>query len=92
MPHEVIMPRLERSKRRARIIEWRRREGDQINSGQVLYVIETTKATYYMEAKVSGILIEILVPAGEYVDTPAVVGLIARKEEGLVPRSVATGQ
>jgi pyruvate/2-oxoglutarate dehydrogenase complex dihydrolipoamide acyltransferase (E2) component len=81
------MPRLEQSKRYAKIIEWRRREGGQIKIGEVLYVIETTKATYYMEAKVSGTLSKILVPAGEYVDTPAVVGIITQNEKERGPGS-----
>lgn len=92
MQHEVIMPRLEQSKRYAKIIEWRRREGDQIKIGEVLYVIETTKATYYMEAKASGILSEILVPAGEYVDTPAVIGIITRNQEQRGSESPLEGQ
>ena len=76
MEHEVILPQLERTKKRTRIIEWRKREGDRISRGQVLFVAETDKGTYYYDAKVSGVLTRILVQRGEYVAMQTVVGII----------------
>jgi len=83
MEYEVIMPQLERTMKRTRIVEWRRLVGHDIKLGQVLFVAETSKGTYYYEAKVSGVLSKILVRAGEYVDTQAVVGIITNDKEEL---------
>ena len=76
MEHEVILPQLERTKKRTRIIEWRKREGDRVERGQVLFVAETDKGTYFYDAKVSGVLSKILVKRGEYVAMGSVVGII----------------
>lgn len=76
MEHEVILPQLERTKKRTRIIEWRKREGERIERGQVLFVAETDKGTYFYDARVSGVLTKILVPRGEYVNMRSVVGII----------------
>lgn len=76
MQHEVIMPLLERTMKNTRILEWRRLEGQYIQRGQVLFVAETNKGTYYYEANVSGVLTQILVPAGEYISPGTVVSII----------------
>ena len=65
MEHEVILPQLERNRNRTRIIEWRRREGDRIKRGQILFVAETNKGTYYYNARVSGVVSKILVEKAE---------------------------
>lgn len=76
MQHEVILPQLERTKKRTRIIEWRKREGERVERGQVLFVAETDKGTYFYDTQVSGVLSKILVQRGEYVDMGSVVGII----------------
>jgi dihydrolipoamide dehydrogenase len=81
MEHEVIMPQLERTMKRTRIVEWRRMEGHDIKRGQVLFVAETTKGTYNYESKVSGVLSKILVQSGEFIDTQGVVGIITSDGE-----------
>ena len=65
MATEVTMPRLGLTMVEAKIIEWSKREGEVVEKGEVLFVIETEKVTFEVEAPTSGILGKILVPAGE---------------------------
>ena len=46
------------------IVSWEKEEGDKVNEGEVLAMIETDKATMEMETPEEGYLAKILVPAG----------------------------
>lgn len=81
MEHEVIMPQLERSMKRTRIVEWRRMEGYDIKRGQVLFVAETSMGTYFYDSRVSGVLSRILVRSGAYIDIQGIVGIITSDGE-----------
>lgn len=81
MAHQIIMPRMMQNKPRGRIVEWRKREGDRIKRGDPLFVIENQKANTYVEAKETGILARILVPAGVWVSVPTVAGIITAEGE-----------
>lgn len=65
MSTEVVMPKLGVSMVEGKIIEWRKKEGDAVEKGEILFVIETEKVTYEVEALSSGVLGRILVPEGE---------------------------
>jgi len=43
------------------IIEWLKKEGDQVNKGDPLFTVDTEKAVIEVESGVSGILKKILV-------------------------------
>ena len=46
------------------IVSWEKAEGDQIEEGEVLAIIETDKSTMEMETPEEGYLAKILTPAG----------------------------
>lgn len=46
------------------IVSWEKEEGQRLNEGEVLAMIETDKATMEMETPEEGYLAKILVPAG----------------------------
>ena len=46
------------------IVSWEKEEGQKLNEGDVLAMIETDKATMEMETPDEGYLAKILVPAG----------------------------
>lgn len=73
---EVIMPRLGQEMEEGTIIEWYKREGDQVNKDEPIFQVETDKATMDVEAEVSGILSEILVLKNEEVPVGKVVAII----------------
>jgi pyruvate dehydrogenase E2 component (dihydrolipoamide acetyltransferase) len=57
-------------------VEWKKKEGDRVEKGEALFVFETEKTTFEVEAPESGILNKILVKVDETVLVGAVVGLI----------------
>ena len=74
MDSEVIMPRLGEEMQYGKIVEWLKKEGDQVNEYDFLFVVDTEKANIEVEALVSGTLRKILVrdpdqevPVGETV-------------------------
>jgi pyruvate dehydrogenase E2 component (dihydrolipoamide acetyltransferase) len=64
MPIEILMPALSPTMEEGALTKWLVKEGDIINSGDVLAEIETDKATMEIEAVEEGTLVSILVPEG----------------------------
>jgi len=64
-----------------KIIEWRKKEGDEVTKGEILFIFETEKVTYEVEASESGILGKILVKVDETVPVGATVGYIVQPGE-----------
>eukprot|EP00270_Netrium_digitus_P010524 TRINITY_DN3271_c0_g3_i2.p1 TRINITY_DN3271_c0_g3~~TRINITY_DN3271_c0_g3_i2.p1 ORF type:complete len:538 (-),score=164.33 TRINITY_DN3271_c0_g3_i2:290-1903(-) len=64
-PHVVLsMPSLSPTMTQGNIVEWKKKEGDEVAAGDVLFVLETDKATLENEAQDEGFLAKILVSAG----------------------------
>jgi pyruvate dehydrogenase E2 component (dihydrolipoamide acetyltransferase) len=78
MATEVILPKLGQTMEEGIIVEWLKQEGDSVQRGEVLFTLESDKATLEVESPGKGFLRKILVPAGEAVPVLAVVGLITR--------------
>ncbi len=78
MVTEIILPKLGQTMEEGSIIEWLKQEGDPVKRGQVLFTVESDKATLEVEASKRGFLRKILVPAGENVPVLTVVALITR--------------
>ena len=81
MPTEVVMPKLGLNMSEGRLLEWLRKEGDLIQRGDPLFVVETDKVTTESEAQVSGVLSKILVPAGDTVPVRTIVAHILAEGE-----------
>ena len=64
MPIEVLMPALSPTMTEGKLARWLKKEGDTVESGDVLAEIETDKATMEVEAVEEGILGKILVAEG----------------------------
>jgi pyruvate dehydrogenase E2 component (dihydrolipoamide acetyltransferase) len=65
MPTPLNMPQVGQDIPAARIVEWTRREGEPVQPGDVVAVVESDKATFDVQADRSGFLLKILVNAGE---------------------------
>jgi len=61
MEVEVIMPRLGSEMTEGTIVEWFKKENDQVNKGEALFLVDTEKAVVEVEAEVTGVLKKILV-------------------------------
>jgi pyruvate dehydrogenase E2 component (dihydrolipoamide acetyltransferase) len=64
-----------------RIARWLKKEGDTLESGQVMAEIETDKATMELEVVDEGVLHKILVAAGSTVAVGAPIAIIAEEDE-----------
>ncbi|MGZ5439835.1 MAG: dihydrolipoamide acetyltransferase family protein, partial [Candidatus Aminicenantales bacterium] len=73
----VIMPSLGFDMTEGLLARWLKNEGDPVVKGQAIAEIETEKATVEIEAAVSGILVRIVVQAGETVPVGTLIGVIA---------------
>ena len=78
MAREVILPKLGQTMEEGAIVEWFKQEGDEVKRGEVLFTVESDKATLESEAPARGYLVKILVPAGVTVPVLTPVAIIAR--------------
>ena len=76
--HQIFIPKVSNNVEICRLIEWRKEEGDKIEAGDTILVYETQKASMSLEASVTGILKQILVPSGEWINISSAVGIITR--------------
>ncbi len=83
MPVEIAMPKLGLTMTEGMIVEWRKKEGETVKKGEVLFVLETEKVTYEVESPEDGILGRILVHEKETVPVGAVVAYLLKPGEGL---------
>ena len=58
------MPNLSPSMTAGNIVEWKKKEGDKIKSGDVLAAVETDKAVVDFDYNEEGYLAKILFPSG----------------------------
>jgi pyruvate dehydrogenase E2 component (dihydrolipoamide acetyltransferase) len=63
------------------IKEWKKNEGEHVEQGDILYILETEKVTYEVEAEVSGIMGPILAKVGDVVPVGEVVAYILEPGE-----------
>ena len=78
MATEGILPKLGQTMEEGTIVEWFKQEGDEVKRGEILFTVESDKATLEAESPGRGILRKILVPEGETVPVLTVVGVITR--------------
>ena len=88
MPINILMPALSPTMTEGNVARWHKKEGDQVQAGDILAEIETDKATMEVEAVDEGTLGKILVPDGsEGVQVNEIIGVIV--EDGEDASSVA---
>ena len=90
MTYEVRMPVLSQSMIQGRVVEWLLKEGDQVNKGALLVIVESDKATHELEAAEGGILRKILVEAGAEVDVNTLIAIIADADEHVTTQETKT--
>jgi pyruvate dehydrogenase E2 component (dihydrolipoamide acetyltransferase) len=83
MPIEIVMPKLGLTMTEGLIVEWKKKEGDRVKKGEVLFILETEKVTYEVESPEDGVLGRILVQEKETVSVGAVVAYLLRPGESV---------
>ena len=71
------------------IDEWKKNVGDTVKKGEILFSVETDKLTNDVEAEADGVLLKILVPAGETVACKTLIGWLGAEGEA-VPDGAGT--
>lgn len=76
MLHQIMLPRLGTNMEEGRVIEWRKKEGETVARGEVLLLVETSKAIFEVEAENDGYLRKVLSPEGGPVRFTEAVGVV----------------
>ena len=63
------------------IVRWLKAEGDTVEKGEVLYELDTEKATQEVEAEASGVLLKILAGEGEEIEVGKTIAVIGEAGE-----------
>ncbi|CUJ94024.1 2-oxoisovalerate dehydrogenase subunit beta [Shimia thalassica] len=93
MATEILMPALSPTMEEGTLAKWLVKEGDSVQSGDILAEIETDKATMEFEAVDDGVIGHILVPEGTEnvpVNTAIATLLEDGEEAGAAPAPAAT--
>lgn len=80
---EVIMPKMGDGMEEGTLLEWLKKEGDAVKSGEVIGTIQTDKATLEFEAPGSGTLAGIIVNEGQTVPVGAPLAALLKQGESL---------
>lgn len=85
MPLDVIMPALGMAQETGLIVAWHKQPGDAVAKGDILFEVETDKATMEVEAAADGFLTDVA--AGEGTDVPVgnVIAKISDSAESTAP-------
>lgn len=92
--HEIVrLPNLSPTMEVGTIVSWEKEEGDRIEEGEVLALIETDKSTMEMETPEEGYLAKIILPAGAK-DVPVnqLIAIIVSEEEDIAAFKDYTGE
>lgn len=83
MATRIMMSKLSPTMEEGRILQWLKKEGDPVESGEVVLEVETDKANIEVEAMGSGVLKKILVPEHATVPTGTLLGVVAAEDEDI---------
>ena len=80
---DVIMPKMGDAMEEGTLVEWLKKDGEKVKSGQVIGTIQTDKATLELEAPSSGTLTGFLIQGGQTVPVGQPIALILKEGETL---------
>jgi pyruvate dehydrogenase E2 component (dihydrolipoamide acetyltransferase) len=83
---EVVIPMLGITVEKGIIREWLKKEGDKVEKGESLFIVEAEKVTTEVESPASGVLGRIIVPVDVEMPVLTVVALIAETGEKIPER------
>ncbi|MBU6423182.1 MAG: E3 binding domain-containing protein, partial [Chloroflexi bacterium] len=74
---KVILPKLGLTMDEGKIVAWRKREGDAVAAGEILFEVETDKATMEVEAPAAGVVRKIFLTEGATAPVTTLIAVIA---------------
>ena len=90
MPINIEMPKLSDTMTEGTVVRWLKKEGEEVEIGDIIAEIETDKATMEMEAFDEGILSKISVPEGGKAPVGSAIAILledGESEEATAPSS-----
>ena len=64
-----------------RVVQWLKSEGDEVKKGEVICEVETEKAVFEVESPADGVLLKIIVPAGNEAKVLSTIGIVGAAGE-----------
>lgn len=83
MATEVLMPKMGLTMTEGTIEEWKKKEGDAVKKGEVLFSVATDKLTNDVECDTDGVLLKILYGEGETVECKKTLAWIGQAGEAV---------
>jgi len=83
MVRPITMPKLGQSEEVGTLVRWRKKVGDTVSKGDILFEIETDKALLEVESFFEGTLLKIAVPEGSTVPINTTVGFVGDPGEAI---------
>ena len=75
---DVIMPKMGDAMEEGTLVEWLKKDGEKVKSGEIIGTIQTDKATLELEAPASGVLSGFLIQGGETVPVGKAIAAILK--------------
>ena len=79
----VFMPRLTDTMHEGKIVEWLKKEGQPVQEGEPLFLVETDKAAMEVNATASGVLLKVLVGEEESAAVEGKIAVIGQADEDI---------
>jgi len=89
MVTRVVMPKLSLTMKEGTVGKWYKKEGDTVEKGEPIVEVISEKATYDLEAPVSGIVKKILVTEGIDASVNAVLAVITALDEAFSEKEIS---
>ncbi|MFQ5528999.1 MAG: pyruvate dehydrogenase complex dihydrolipoamide acetyltransferase [Gemmatimonadota bacterium] len=83
MATKVVMAQLSPTMEEGKLVEWKVKEGDQVEAGDIVAEVETDKANMDIEALHGGVVRALLAAEGDVVEVGALIGVIAEADEDI---------
>ena len=90
MAFEVKMPKLGLTMEEGTVGNWLKKEGDEVNIGDILVEIETDKLTTNVASEFTGVLLKIVSPEGTEVPVQGLIAYIGKAGESVGDAAVET--
>ena len=89
MAVEMVMPKLGMAMKEGMVSNWRKEAGDPVSKGEIVADINSEKIEMEIEAPADGIILEIVVPAGQGVPPGTVICRIGSPDEQVIGAAAA---
>ncbi|MDR1352214.1 MAG: DUF2118 domain-containing protein, partial [Treponema sp.] len=83
MANSIIMPKTGMAMEEGVIVEWLVKEGDRVQKGDIVAVIETDKTTMDLESDYDGVILAVTGKAGETIPVTRAIAWVGQPGESV---------